>query len=472
MSATTDFVNTVSRNFVRGYAVGSENRRRKGQADVAAFDIDKYSAIPGEEAAPEDATATPAAVEGQAMTSEAIPENTDNNIAGSVTGGPVATEGTKRPAYAEGGDSEAVNKLVAESESTPAIDEADPGYGENPVDRALKAQKSLPKVKVVDWEAAKRDKADAYMRAGLYEKAANIDQEFTDLKQRKHQEFATRALQVMESDPAKAAALLSMASQFSADGSQATYVPTPGGQIMEISMDEQTGKALGKGTPFDAQSLRKVIMMNADPQKFLYQQVENSWREERAKAKDKQWAAEYGQGIAKFIEDKKQHLDEMGYKYTKMDQDKAIADGRLAADAASDSGYDQTQWDKKVESMNDYFTAITDPTKFKNEFGPEYGFDMDKAMDGGAGGMPDMLKLRTGAEAFMGFNGHNKKMSPQVATDLFLTVTTPTVAEKAKAEGRIEVTEAGKPIIKGRDGKWYFIPDYNAGPSPAKRPPA
>jgi len=455
---------------VRGYAVGSENRRRKGQADVAAFDIDEYSAIPGEEGAPTDGTVAPAAVEGQAMTNEAIPEDSANNIAGAVNQGtaqPMATEGAERPGYAEGGDSEAVNKLVAESEATPAIDEADPGYGENPVDRALQAQKKLPKVKVVDWEAAKRDKADAYMRAGMPEKAANIDQEFTDLKQRKFQEFASRALQVLETDPAKAATLLSMASQFSADGTMSAFLPTPGGQIMEVSLDEITGKPLGDGTAVDAQTLRKYIMMNADPQKFLYTQVDNEWREERAKAKDKQWAADYGQGLAKFVEQNKQHLDEMGYKYTALGQQKAIAAAKISADAAIDSGYKKTQWDKKVESLNSFISDVSDPSKFKNEFGSEYAYDIKAGVAGN--GMPDIMKLRTGAESFMGHNGHNKTMSPQTATDLYLTVTTPGAIEKAQADGRLDATKNGEPILKARDGKWYFIPEFEAGPTPAAR---
>lgn len=469
MSATTDFVNTVSRNFVRGYAVGSENRRRKGQADVASHNYEDYVIEP--EGAVEDGTVAPVTPEGQAMTSEAIPENSANNIAGSVnqaTAQPMATEGAERPAFAEGGESENVNKLIAESESTPAIDEADPGYGENPVDRALQAQKKLPKVKVVDWEAAKRDKADAYMRAGMHEKAANIDQEFTDLKRRKFQEFASRALQVLETDPAKAATLLSMASQFSADGSMSTFLPTPGGQIMEVSLDEVTGKPLGEGTPVDAQTLRKFIMMNADPQKFLYTQVDNEWREERAKRADKEFALNYGQKLAEFVERNKQHLDDMGYKYTALDQQKAIAAARISADAATESGYKQTQWDKKVESLNDFISDVSDPSKFKNEFGTEYAYDLEAGVAGA--GMPDMMKLRTGAESFMGHNGHNKTMSPQTATDLYLTVTTPGAIEKAQTDGRLDATKKGEPILKGRDGKWYYIPDFEAGPTPAARP--
>lgn len=363
-----------------------------------------------------------------------------------------------------------MNKLVAASDIG-AIEETPPTDGENKVNAAIEQQRKVPKVKVVDWERAKAAKADAYMRAGMPERAANIDQEFTDLKQRKHQEFATRALQLMETDPVKAATLMSMASQYTADGTASIYMPTPGGQILEYSLDERTGQPLGQGTPIDAQALRKSIMMNADPVKFAYQQVENEWREERARVEDEKWETNYKQGLAEFVESKKQHLDDLGVSYSQQDLQKAIADGRIAADKAKDTGYTAPQWDAKVKSLNDYMTAINAPDKFRGEFGPEYGFDMEAALGmSGHSGMADMLKLRTGTEAFMGFNGHNRTMSPQMATELFLTTSQPEARQKAEEAGRFAQDNKGNPIVQGRDGKWYYIPNLVTGPTPGARP--
>jgi hypothetical protein len=460
MTATTDFVNSVTRNYTRGYVVGSERRKRKGESDVANFSLEDYKndaegALPTPEDTPlvgPESLAVPV-TQGEAMTGEAISEPSDNVLGGDKDA-PVALE---RPGFGEGGDAESVNKLLATDDG--AIDDTSmEGLGENPMDAAIKTQKAIPKVRVVDWEAAKQAKADAYMRAGMSDRAANVEQEFTDLKQRKFQELSSRALQVMQSNPVKAAELLTKASQYSADGTMTSYMPIPGGVgLMEIALDEQTGEAVGEPQPLDSEMLKKFIMMNSDPVKFLYQQVDQDWKEAESKKKQDNWEKDYR-------ENKLQHLDNKNLQWSKLDLDRAVEEGKAARILAEKTGYDGQQWDKKVVELHKFISSVSDPMKFKNEFGPEYGFDMEGAI-GTKGGMPDMAKLRGGAEAFMGANGYNQSMSGPIAVDLYLTVSTPDAKAAAIKSGRIRTSKASQPIIQGRDNKWYVIPDTIDTPS-------
>ena len=103
---------------------------------------------------------------------------------------------------------------------------------------------------------------------------------------------------------------------------------------------------------------------------------------------------------------------------------------------------------------------MTDPTKFRNEFGESYAFDAKNMK------MPDVPKLRGGAEAFMAAAGPNRAMSPQNAVDLYLMVTEPAYREKGMEEGRFAAATNGNPIVKGRDGKWYYVPEFSTGPTP------
>lgn len=442
MSRSSEFVNMVTGNFGKGYALGSDARRRKGESDLAGFSIDDFS-IPNEPAAAPAAAPPPAA--------GALPVADPTTVEASV-------------GFAENGDPESVAKLLKVDSEQGAIDTEPEDFGTPALDRAVKSQKDIPVVNVVDWEAAKKAKADAYVRAGMADRAANIDQEFADLKQRKFQDYATRALQVLESDPAKAAKMLSMASQFTADGTTSQFLPTPGGQLMEMEIDEMTGQPLGKGTPIDKEALSKFVLMNSDPQKFLYSQMDRDWKSERAREQDEQWQKGYQKDLDQFAEKAKQWAAGMDFKYDELDQRRAIEAGKLAAKKAEESGYTQQQWDKKVESLNDYLTAIGDPMKFRNEFGEEYQFKIDEQT--GTPQMPDMLKLRTGAESFMGGNGHNQTMSPQTATDLFLLTSDPAQADKLKSRMDTD-KKSGKPIIKGKDGVWYYLPGQGqAAPTP------
>lgn len=311
MSATTDFVNMVSRGFNRGYIQGKDWDQRQGLKDVGDFSVEDH-VIPQEAASNQETTGrwTP---EGGAVEA-AVPSAT--TPLGSAT--PVDEEAG--PAYAEGGDPEAVTKLLAADKESGAIP-ADPEYGSNPIDRSAKLQQKIPKARVIDWEAAKKAKAAAYARAGMSEKAANVDEEFDDLKHRKFQEYASRALAVLDSDPARAAEYLSMANQYSTDGTNTVYIPTPGGQLMEVPFDEMTRQPLGEGTPLDKASIEKYILMNADPSKFMYHQLDRSWQEQVHKDRVDQVNKQFDQAA-------QQHRDTLKARYKGMQVDVMLANLR------------------------------------------------------------------------------------------------------------------------------------------------
>ena len=460
----TGAIDAFTRNFAAGYELSKDMSQRNAARELAniSYDDDKYVIAP--DAASEQTPVNRYRTEDGAV----IPANPVEVLGKRPEdAGEMVTEEDVEFAYGEGGEARNIEELLNADKATGVLDDSDPQYGVNALDRAAQGYQKVPKAKVLDWEAYKKDRADAYARAGMHEKAANIDTEVDELKRRKFLEYTSRAIQVWDQDPARAAEFLTMANQFNADGTNSVYVPNPNGQtIMEVDFDEMTHKPLGQGSPIDKRVIQEIAMQYADPVKYGYYQLDREWAAERAKAEDEQWDKMYKLRYEQFEESIAQHLDDMGYRYTALEQQAAVEQMKENGRRATDNGYTQQQWDTKVKSLNDFITDVSDPMKFRNEFGDEYQFGLPDEDGKVTMNMPDMAKLRGGAEAFMSFNTFNRQMSPQTAVDLYLMVTTPTYLEAAKAEGRYTGSKTGQPIVKGRDGKWYNIPPYSVGPTP------
>jgi hypothetical protein len=415
-NATRDFVNSTVGSFATGYKIGENMLRREGEEEVGDWSMEDYK-VAAQEQPPGAAGAG------------AIPESTLVGPEGDVVMSSVS-EPNEEAAYGEGGDAKKVDALLDAESAEGAIDTTE--VSGNQIDQALQRQKNIPKVTVFDWEAAKSAKAKAYAKAGMMDKAANIDAEFDTLKQQQFQKYAVRALQTMEGDPAKAAEYLSMASQYNADGTQSVYMPSPDGKlIMEYELDEVTQQPRGQGTPVDKEMLTKHIQMNADPSKFLYTQYDREYKKERDAQADKQFSQRFDQSA-------QQHRDNLQARYKGMNVDMLIAEQRnlSALEKARIAAGDDTA-EGIADFKGDVLKVLTNVDSTVALRGMEEGI---KGLKGDG-----IQTLAAGAGQWRSSNGADLGAAEAIAAEYNLT--------------KAPLVESS--ITKKDDGYYYTNPDTN-----------
>ena len=415
---TIAYAESIARSFERGQQMQRNRRRREGE-EMLAKGIDDFSYSEG-------AKGTAAGIPTDLGQSDQVaPPAADSSVGTPTTAASVDSDGggASSTAYGEGGDPANVDAIegFAKKAAGAIADDTEvkpPQTYATTFDDVLRAQYDVPQVKLVDWEAYRKHRAEAYAKAGMPEKAAQVDAEVDEMKRQRAVSYMNQAGMMMDRDPAKAAKLLNIANQYISNGVQMQFMATPEGQLIAKPSDEFTGESMPDKFVMTRDTINDMAMMAGNPENFAQMNMERKYRDMEAKDRALRTGllerraelddAELDLRYAEFRQDVQQAADALQLDYDKMDANILEAQMRLEADAreaAMDAGleYDDIRnWRKDVS------TILGDPDKIAARLG------MEEALDD-----TGKLELITMSQSWV---QNARNMSAEQAVDMTLTV--------------------------------------------------